>query len=312
MKRQFLLYLDTCVFSNMLEPGHEVLRQAFLTVPDRVAFSNVHLAEMQGNPAAYARLLDDLNAVFVRNPGDEHGRYHPISSLDAGEPFHRLSEHSEFAPIHDAFDAMLMPIHHLMGGRRDVDLREITNSTAARIRSSIGQLLSEASDGILDGIPESSYQTLNETTESLLSLDVGDGWRQIDAQFKAARDGDPMRHMRQLEKVDYLFSVLDQPTREAIVSRYPKGFATQSSLEVGDVAGFVSFLFASGLISRSQIFSGSHQERKFLAQFRDAQHIEAASRCDCFITFDKGASELASACFAYAGFPTEVILLKAY
>jgi len=95
-----------------------------------------------------------------------------------------------------------------------------------------------------------------------------------------------------------------------MVELFPKKFALQKVLENGEMTGFAQTLFSLGLTKRKGIFSGSRQEKKFAAQFRDAMHIEEASRCDYFITFDQGASELAAASFAYAGFITRTVLLK--
>src|SRR3990167_5012200 len=90
----------------------------------------------------------------------------------------------------------------------------------------------------------------------------------------------------------------------------PKNFARIKNLCNGDLAGFVMLLFALGLVKGKGVLAGKQQERKFSAQFRDAMHIEEASRCDCFITYDKDASDLAAATFSYAGFPTKSVLLK--
>ncbi|SEQ49136.1 hypothetical protein [Thalassovita taeanensis] len=310
MEKQLVLYLDNCVFSKILEPGNAGLRRYFSNIPHRLAFSDIHLTEMRGNRDEYAKLLDDLNAVFVRNPGAIHNRYHPISSLDSGEPFRRFSEHLEFAPAFDAFEAILSFMQHLLGGRRESKMQDIAVSADARIKSSLAELLSSATGGVFEGMIANFYPRIDEVTQNISSLDVDSGWRWIDAHARVAREGDPMRDMHPLEKVNYLFSLLDPTESMQLVELFPKGFARHKVLKNGDMAGFAFMLFSLGLTKRKGIFSGSRQEKKFVAQFRDAMHIEEASRCDCFITFDQGAFELASASFAYAGFSTRTILLK--
>lgn len=309
MKKQLLLYLDNCVYSKLLEPNSEKLRRNLSNMPHRVAFSEIHLIEMQGNRDAYTKLLDDLNAVFVRNPGAAENRYHPISSIESGDASRRFSEHFEFAPIFDAFEVMLAPLQHFMGGRRGCELQEIADSTADGIKASLKDLFSSVSVDNFEAMMEIFAPQINEARKSLLSVNVAAGLRRIEAHLKVARDGDPMRDMQSSEKVDYLFSILDETEREELEQLFPKHFANHKILNNGEMAGFAFMLFGMGLTKRKGIFSGSRQEQKFAAQFRDAQHIEEASRCDLFITFDRGASQLAAASFAYAGFPTRAFLL---
>ncbi len=119
-----------------------------------------------------------------------------------------------------------------------------------------------------------------------------------------------MRNMDASEKVLHLLSKLEAKEQFQLTEKYPKNFAQHRILETGELAGFALTLFGLGLTKRKGIYTGSRQTQKFAAQFRDAQHIEEASRCDCFMTFDQGASELATSTFAYAGFQTQTLLLK--
>jgi hypothetical protein len=309
MERQYLLYLDTCVFSNLLDPKYAGLLNALRKLPHRIAFSNAHIAEMQGNAEGYGRLLDDLDALFVRNPGDSSGHYHPISSLDPADTASRFYDSDLLGFINAAFAAMCIPLQHFMGGRREQDIDKIADLTHATMKANLEELLCAGTEGLITRLPERSYQQLCETTELIRSMDVLDGWRQIDSQLKSARNGDPMRNMSSKEKVEFLFSTVDAQMRLKFEEMYPKNFASKRALEVGEVGGFAALLFSLGLVKRRGIFSGPSQEKNFVAQQNDFAHIEAGSRCDVFLTFDKGASELAAASYTYAGFPTVAILL---
>ncbi|WP_457648408.1 hypothetical protein [Profundibacter sp.] len=118
MNRQLVLYLDNCVFSELLKPDSAGLRKNFAALPHRLAFSDIHIVEMRNNHHEYTALLKELDAVFIRNPGAIHGRYHPISSLDSADPELRFSEYFQSAPALEAFEEMLPPLHHLLGGAR--------------------------------------------------------------------------------------------------------------------------------------------------------------------------------------------------
>lgn len=301
---QGVLYLDNCVFSKMFEPEYQFLKRAFLKLPHRVAFSHVHLNEMKGNHEAYSELLCELDAVFIVNSGAS-GACRSISSLEIGDPFQRFSQHLELAAAEEAMMAMLLPFQHLLGGARDKGMQTIADASAKQIEDSLVQYLSES------GIDPQNFDfsQLDEVSKNLKSIDVQEFWNWGDVQFTAARSGDPMRDMSAVEKVNFLFSLLLHEEREALVQHYPVNFARERAFDCEDLIGFSFLLFQLGLTKRKGIFSGKHQERKFKAQFQDVRHIEAASRCNAFITFDKGAFELASVIFGYSGISTETTLL---
>ena len=116
--------------------------------------------------------------------------------------------------------------------------------------------------------------------------------------------------MGPIDRVDHVLSMLNQQENDVFLTQYPRHFAQLRNLSVGEITGFAFYLFSLGLISRKGKFSGSRQLQKFNAQFRDALHIEEASRCDVFLTFDKDASDLAASTLSYAGFSTQVVLLN--
>lgn len=310
MEKQLVLYLDNCVFSTMLDPKHEQIRRAFANCYHRIAFSHVHLMEMHGEISEHAQLLEELDALFVRNPGEENKVYHPICSLDLGDSRSRLTDHREFAPAYAAFEAMLSPLQHWIGGRKDKELEDIASETGDAIKKALNELVSP----FINMLPPNAGATLkmgvDQTTVELGMLNARESSDWFTAQAQQARTGDPMREMDPVEKVEFIFSFLSPDELQPLQSMFPRSFAQKRILNSGEVAAFASTLFAMGLTKRRGIFNGPQQEKKFAAQFRDALHIEEASRCDVFVTIDQGAAELAASTLSYAGFSTNVVLMK--
>ncbi len=306
MNRQLVCYFDNCVFSEFLKPDAKIRREDFTSFPHRIAFSDVHIHEMRGNHEEYSALLNDLDAVFIRNPGQIHERYHSVSSLDSAEPEERFADYFKFMSAHDACETLIAPIHHLLGGKREISMNQIADEVDAEISKVLKQLLS----AVPDGDQAEFWRSLEETTKGLASIDASNGWQRRDALISAARLGDPMREMNPIEKARHVISKLDELERRCFTELYPEKFAQHRILKTGELAGLAFALFALGLTKQKGIFTGVRQEQKFTAQFRDARHIEEASRCDVFLTFDHDASELAASTFAYAGFATTSVLLS--
>jgi len=179
-------------------------------------------------------------------------------------------------------------------------MEKVAIKTERAVSNSLRELLGSESVGNSIKI----FHDLKGETESLASIDVSETWKALDDQVSAAREGDPMRDMDPIEKVRHVLSKLSEIEKFGFMDKYPEKFAQLRNLETGDLSGFAFALFGMGLTKRKGKFTGPRKSQNFAAQFRDAQHIEEASRCDCFITFDKDASVLAASTFAYAEFPT--------
>ncbi|MEX5561978.1 hypothetical protein SM764_01030 [Pseudophaeobacter sp. 1A16562] len=310
MKQQLVYYLDNCVYSKMLEPDFDWLLNSFLAGDNRVAFSDVHLEEMQDNCANYARLLQRLDALFIRNPGVLHGEYHHICSLDECDIERRFIEHADFRTANQALYAMLAPMQHLLGGQKDATISDIAEGTASEVSDLLSQLVGDHVDKISrSAVREKIKAALAGSSEKLTSIDAEKSRLIVETQFQATRHGDPMRDMDPTEKVAHLFSTLDEESRDEIEEKYPLHFATKRPLASGELTVFSFLLFTLGLTKRKGKFSGTRQLQKFAAEFKDAMHIEEASRCDFFFTFDEDASRLAASALSYAGFPTQVVHL---
>lgn len=311
MTKERILYLDTCVFSNLLKPEFFVLKHTLRDLPHQVVFSDVHLAEMREAAVSYAELIEELDALFIRNPGAANNHYHHIACLEPADIKERFEEAASWEAIRQAYEEMLLPMHHFLGGRRDREMQNISEDAASNIQGLIVDYIAknvpvEHRDSI-----DLDLDRIREATKSMEELDVDEVWRICEAQVKTARQGDPMRNMKPMQKVQHLFSNLSPSDFEGITRSFPPRFANKKTLKTGELTGFAFMLFSLGLTKRKGIFSGSAQERKFSAQYRDCRHIEEAALCDDFVTFDHGAAELASVTYAYSGLNTRSVLLDA-
>lgn len=311
MIKERIAYLDTCVYSYLLEPEFVGLRRTLRDMPHRVVFSDVHLAEMKGEVDGYSELIEELGALFIRNPGVTNNQYHPIACLESADIETRFKEAASWGKIQQAYEEMLHPMHHFLGGRRDLEIQDVSEDAADKIQELI-------LDYIVENVPaehrasiDLELDRIHEASKSMEELDVDEVWLICDAQVKAARQGDPMRNMTPMEKVQHLFSSLSPSDYKGVTTSFPPRFAREKILEVGELTGFAFMLFSLGLTKRKGIFSGSAQERKFSAQYRDCRHIEEAALCNDFVTFDHGAAELALVTYAYSGFNTRSVLLEA-
>ena len=310
MNKQLLLYLDNCVYSHFLDPKLRELKHGFLNCGHRLAFSPVHLTEMAQNQHKYAELLAEIDALFVSDPGAINGRYNNVAALESANPHQRFEENRAILPSTRAIEEMLAPFHHLLGGLNDKSFEEVVRSTTRKLESYVAQELQNSEVSPPNQFHNELQRKLNDGMNSLLRADFEKTRTAVKSQVEAARIGDPMRNMDPISRVDFLFSTLQREQETAIKDVFPINFARKNPIEKGDITSFAFMLFSIGLTKRKAIFSGPHQQKKFAAQFRDAMHIEEASRCDFFITFDAGAADLAAATFAYAGIPTGVAHLK--
>jgi hypothetical protein len=161
---------------------------------------------MVGNQDSYSELLNHLNAVFVRNPGQNDGKYHPIASFDSAAPEERFSDYRDFSSIYDAFEAMLSPLQYFMGGQREANIDNIVSGTEEKIVNSLTET------GIFESEPLRTETTdaLAAASDSLRSIYAADSFQRIERQFNAARHGDPMRNMNPIERVNHVVAMLDE------------------------------------------------------------------------------------------------------
>lgn len=306
-----LAYLDQNVFSNMLKPEVTKFDDIFSKIGLSVAFSWVHLFEMRHNSGDFGALLDQLGAEFILPPDPES----PTSGkrTEKGNAVQRLAEFTANGGAVEAFEAMLASLHHTMGGQREKTPQEIAVEIQTKIDLLALQPLRReiADEPMITAIFEPKLHEMDASlvaaTDTIGTRQPEEGWALMDQKWASARHGDPMRNMDPLQKVDFLLGLLPAREREAFDDSFPRNFAKNGRFEAGKVSGLAMGLFGLGLTERKKIFSGARQERNFRAQVMDTLHIEAASACETFFTFDKGATDLARATFAYAGIPTVVL-----
>ncbi|GAA6190650.1 hypothetical protein [Phaeobacter sp. NW0010-22] len=303
-------YLDQGIYSKIRNIDHSWLGKTLIELGALPVFSDAHLTEMQnsGRPEEFAKVLEELNACYLRNPGAYHNSYHPIASFDIGQARARLASHT--VESENYLKAFLPMLHHMLGGLRKTHLTEIATGSSAEIKSLVDSLLAASPDPPSENDLEKIKASILATEKNLLEWDIEKDKKSILKQREAVRKGDVLQGLPPLEKIDFLLSFLDEDQRTKFISIYPPSFALKRPLKNGEVTGFAFTLFGLGLIHDRKMYTGPRQEQRFAAQYRDAWHIEEASRCDIFLTADEGAFELAKATYAYSGFPTKVACLK--
>lgn len=298
------IYLDNCVFSELLKPEGRNLRKRLRELPHRILYSHVNIYEMRNNQHEYSELLEELGALKVQNPGAiDHVR----KRIAAFEYIDRKNIFEEVAgPVCiDDFEEMLNLLHYNLGGQKEQNWPRLVQS----LESHLTKLLQEIHDYLPDDQRDILLKHIQDGAENLLNGDLNAISELRVQQVLRARKGDPMRSLGPNERVEYLISTLSDADRKEFTEDFPANFAKFTEIPAGKISGFAMCLFGLGLTSHNKMFSGLRQKEKFHAQWRDTLHIEMASHADCFVTIDSDAFVLARSTFAYAGLETQPILL---
>lgn len=174
-------------------------------------------------------------------------------------------------------------------------LREVPSTIKLQLEAKNNEMLSCARD-----VPLSQLKDEGSTHLKTLRAELPQSYAQLDAV--------PAEDL-----VEFLFCRLPQEDETAIRLTFPKGFwAKVENREEGQIVGLALLLFHMGAVRDNRVWTGpiASRHKHYLGQFRDGQHIEEASRCSLFATFDQRAARLARAVYSYAGATTEVALLR--
>jgi hypothetical protein len=313
-----MVYLDQNILSKLREddPASDDLRGILNQLSTHGAmfvYSMIHVDECRasGRPDAFVRALDALSAWFIEPcaAGDHrvtlsHGRADELI-LASSDITHEASRRME---------DLLKPMHFAMGWLDGLD--------ATSLREEMVQGIDEFWGVLEGGLPSEMHDWLIEGKRSILEAINGMPLEQVRNErndwFERVRSRLPENYA-QLDAVPadqvvhWVFNRLDHADQEQFEKLFPRRFwAEVDGREEGGLTGFAFLLFTLGIVRDRRVSSKgrSRREKHFLGQFRDCQHIEEASRCAAFITFDKGAWRLAKAAYAYAGVETEVIYLE--
>lgn len=312
-----MVYLDQNVLSKLREgdPASDDLRGSLSQLSMHGAvfvYSMIHVAECRASssPDAFVRALDALPAWFIEpsaagghNVTLSHGRAEELI-LASPDITHETSRRME---------DLLKPMHFAMGWLGGVDAACLRKEMVQGIDEFWGTLEGELPSEMHDWLIEGKKTILDAISGMLLEeirKERNDWIERVRSQLPenyAQLDAVPAENV-----VEWVFNKLDHADQEQFEQFFSHRFWADVDGRVeGKLTGFAFLLFILGIVRDRRVSSKgrARREKHFLGQFRDCQHIEAASRCAAFITFDKGAARLTKATYAYAGVATQVIWL---
>lgn len=314
----WMAYLDQNILSKLREgePGSDLLRGALNKMGAQgvmFVYSMVHVDESRasGRPEAFVEALNAISAWYIEPQAhDDHrvalssGRAEELILAD-GDLLHQASR---------TMENLLKPMQFAMGWLDGVD--------ETSLREELIEGVIEFWDALEMELPEKNRVQLTggkrAMLEAISDIPLEKVRGEAEVSFDRIRTRLPENYA-QLDAVpadqvvEFVFGLLDDPDRDEFLKLHPRGFWTDAvGREEGNLTGFAFLLFALGIVRDKRVSSKgrARREKHCLGQFRDCQHIEAASRCAAFITFDKGAASLAKATYAYAGAATQVICLE--
>ena len=314
----FLGYLDQNVFSRLQdgEAAQERLlafREASTRRNIALVYSAIHVEECRGSdrPEVFVNILEGLSAQFLEKPGATDTTF-TLTSNRARELI--LADTNFEDETTRVMNTLLSVMQFYLGWLGEVETEDLHNELIEEISRYWQRLENE----FPYALPTSLLHGKNQLLESIKSLpldSIRDDSQEMQKRFRerlpknyAQLDDIPAN-----EAANYLISRIEDPVQRKINSDFPPHFWSKAEdRKEGSLAGFAFMLFALGLIRdpRTKRKDRNHRQQHFLGQFRDCQHIEEASRCDAFVTFDRGAARLAKAAYAYAGVRTQVIHLE--
>ena len=312
------IYLDQNVFSRMQAGAveREIVLDLLNSLRKKGAifvYSMTHVDECRDsdNPEAFVDIIESISAHYIEQyaatdtkitVSPKRARELILAEVDIAEEAARLME------------KLLMPMHFAAGWLDATDSKaiqeELLESILSFWKSLENQLPREMLDLLADGKGEMLRSIIDMPLQQIKeeNLELGKRFRELLPKNYAQLDAVPADKV-----VEYMLSRLDENEQTGIRNSYPPQFwAAVNIRDEGALSGFAFMLFMMGLVRDPRVKKRDTQRRAkhFLGQFRDCQHIEAASRCAKFVTFDKGAARLAKAVYAYAGVATEVIHLE--
>lgn len=313
-----MAYLDQNVLSRLREgePGSDLLRSALNQMGAQgvmFVYSMVHVDESRASdrPDAFAEALNAISAWCI----EPHIHDDQRVALSSGRAEELMIANRDL--LHEAsrtMENLLKPMQFAMGWLDGVDATVLQEELVEGVNEFWGALEMELPEE--NGVQLTAGKLAMLDAISEIPLEKVRGEAKI--WFNRIRARLPKNHA-QLDAipadqvVEFVLGFLNDPDLDEFLKLYPRGFWTDAlGRDEGNLTGFAFMLFALGIVRDRRVSSKgrARREKHFLGQFRDCQHIEAASRCAAFITFDKGAARLAKATYAYAGVATQVILLE--
>lgn len=315
---RFAVYLDQNVLSRLQDgaAGRESVLELLDALTSRgavFAYSDIHVDESRASmqPNAFVNIIEGISA-------------HYLAASDLTEPQIALSSNRARDLIlakPDTVDEVKRMLERLLGTVQ-LCMGWLDGVDANTLKEELEQGIHEIWASLEKDLPSDLFNLLADGKAEMLKSTKNMPLEHVEEEAKQALDllrRKLPKNFAQLdaipdeEAVEYLFSQLDGKELATIRSDYPPKFwATFATRQEGKLAGFTFMLFVMGLVRNPDVKKRDRQRREkhFLGQFNDCQHIEKASRCAMFLTFDKGAARLAKSVYAYAGVRTAVIHLN--
>lgn len=309
-KRNFITYLDQNIFGNLREgePAKEQLSRKLEQLRVQGAtyvYSEVHVEECRAfyEPEQYVRVLDEIDAYYIL-PTEHMGQDYEIKPKMAKELI--LCE-PDFASKSIAFLSNQITLSQFaLGWLGELEAEELKCELEAEIDLWVEEVQRETL-----GLCETS-SIRQKLLDSLLSLDLNKIKHEgLEQQPQTERERNErfsrIDKLASDEVVDFIFSEIGHDAAQHLSGMFPKkAWPNGAYTEIGSLTGLTLLLFTQGVGRDSKVKRGSQLSRRkrFQAQFCDCRHIEAAARCDLFLSNDNGAVALAKAAYAYAGVKT--------
>jgi hypothetical protein len=312
------VYLDLNVFSRM--QGGESQRQSLLDLLSHVrrkgvifVYSMVHVDECRGSdqPEALVEAIEGVSAHFLEQTKVSDTRI-ILSPTRARELI--LAEFELADEASRRMQDLLKLMHFALGWLGEIEAKALLEELLEDLELYWKSLENELPREMLDLLAHGKAEMFKSIRDMPLhqvkeeGLEVGNRLRENLPKNYAQLDAVPADDV-----VEYLLSRLDENEHTEIRNSYPPQFwAAVKTRQEGSLTGFSFLLFVMGLVRDARVKKRDRQRRAkhFLGQFQDCRHIEAASRCAMFVTFDNAAARLARAVYAYAGVKTEVVHLE--
>jgi len=307
---KFTVYLDQNIIGHLREgeSAKEELSKVlerFRELGAAFVYSDIHVEECRAfyQPEQYVRVLDEIDAYYIQ-PIESGEKHFYIKSNMAGD---LVQSEPDFASKSVAFLSNQMKIvQFALGWLGELEAEELMRELEVEIDLWLDELDRETY-GLCDTV-----QIRQQLFEPLCSLDINT-LKQEGLEQQPQTDSEWNKRFSQIDKLpaaevaDFILEEIGPDTAEHLRSIFPKKtWPDAVYLENGTLTGLSFFLFTQGVGRDRSVKSGSQLKRRkrFRAQFRDCQHIEAAARCALFLSSDSRDVTLAQAAYAYAGVKT--------
>lgn len=322
--RKILIYLDQNIINDLRDgesskDGLSDFLKSLQQPGAMLVYSDVHLEECRAfyDPDQYAKALDENSFFYM--PSCE--KLDSAVVAQCGVARKLICSPPDFFDRSNGLLLWFLPIiQYISGWLGDVEAEDIKNDLIKEVDLWISDLERELRDLVdvreLHGLVD-VRELRGKLLETVNSIDLEKNKLEAASAYPTSKKAWNERYAR-LDRLapgdvfDHIMSEIGGAQAASLRENFPKGcWPKEPYRTVGTLAGLAFLFFMYGVHRDSGVRRSSQQNRiaRFLAQFRDCRHIEAAARCDLFVSNDAGARKLACVTYAHAGVPTQVASL---